>query len=191
MRQNSRRSRRADNDQSLTVGIVQNRRIDMRRAHRRFVVALVSALATAAARPVASEHFMFPALIILRGGGLHAPVVLNHAGQVGGDVSSDTVAILYGSLSRYEPKSADRVRRRPFVEVAEFFGPSYMVYASGHSKPPAFERASHFSRIYFPAGGEPPLWDSPVVAPGGAATAFYALGQDARHVLELRGLRLR
>src|SRR5262249_47486913 len=85
----------------------------------------------------ATPPFMFPALVIMRGGGLAAPIVLNHAAAAGMNVSADEIAIVYGYLKLREPKSADRARKRRFVEVAEFFGPQYVVYASGAVTPPS------------------------------------------------------
>jgi hypothetical protein len=134
---------------------------------------------------------MFPAVIVLRGGGLPAPISFNHAGATfSGNLSRDTISILYSFLTVHAPKSAEAVRRRPFVEVAEFFGPEWALYANT-PKPPTFETANHFSRIYLPAAGEPALWDSPVVASGSAALTFYELGPAALDALKERGVKLR
>ena len=138
-----------------------------------------------------SARFMFPATIILRGGGLKAPIAFNHSGAFNGNVSNDTIAILYGSLSTFAPKSAEKVRGRPFIEVAEFFGPAYISYASGIRPAPDFAAANHKSRIYLARGGEPALWENPVVAPGGAQYAFYEIGVRGMNALEHRGLKLR
>jgi hypothetical protein len=134
---------------------------------------------------------MFPAMVVLRGGGLHEPIVFTHAGVVGSDISLDTIPMIYQSISVYSPKAADAVRRRPFVEVAEFFGPDYIGYWRGGRTPPPFELANYHSRIYLPRDSEPALWENPVVALGGAQHAFYQLGATATRVLEHRGLKLR
>ena len=163
----------------------------MRYAGRVFAFAAVALSLAAARRPAENARFMFPAVVILRGGGLPAPVVLNHAGAVLGNVSGDTIAILYGSLVRYTPTSEHKVRGRRFIEAAEFIGPEFMSYASGRTPAPSFEAANYFSRIYLPGDGEPLLWESPVVAPGGARRAFYSVGDAGKRVLETRGLKLR
>jgi hypothetical protein len=155
-------------------------------------IALVAAVLVGAAPPTPHTTFMFPGVVMLRGGGVTAPVVLTHAGAIGGvpGESRDTIAIVYGSLTPHRPVSPERVRRRPFIEVAEFLGVGYVVDAAGHVPASQFERANHHSRIYLPAGREPALWESPVVAPGGVHHAFYELGEPARRVLEARGFRL-
>ena len=130
-------------------------------------------------------RFFFPAAVMLRGGSLRAPIAFSHAGATfGGVLTNDTVAMLYESLRPYTPKSADKVRHRRSIEVAEFFGAKFSGYASGIQPPPAFDEASYHSRIYLARGGEPALWENPVVAPGGAQHAFYALGDAAIRALE-------
>ena len=156
-------------------------------------VALVAAVLVGAAPPASHTAFMFPRLVMLRGGGVTTPVVLTHSGATRpgpADVSRDTIAIVYGALTLHRPVSAERVRRRPFIEVAEFFGVGYLVDATGHVPASQFERANHHSRIYLAAGGEPALWENPVVAPGAAQLAIYELGEPARRVLEARGFKL-
>ena len=165
----------------------------MRSTLMRAGVVLMSALVVSAPRPAPSARFMFPSLVMLRSASVRAPVVFTHAGAVGGNISSDTIAMLYSSLVPHAPASANRVRRRPFIEVAEFYGvfKNYRVDSSGHVPASEFERANHHSRIYLAAGGEPALWDDPYVAPGGVHAAFYALAEPAARALEQRGLTLR
>ncbi|HEX3866109.1 MAG TPA: hypothetical protein VHV78_05120 [Gemmatimonadaceae bacterium] len=148
---------------------------------------LAAALLTAAAKPTSDATFMLPAAIILRGGGLKAPVAFNHAGG-GVNITGDTIAILY-ALTPYAPKSAERVRQRQFIEVVEFFGSSFVPYVSGT---PSIDRADHFSRIYLPGGGEPALWNNPVVAPAGSGgeRVFYRLSDLAIQMLAARGVKL-
>lgn len=168
----------------------------MRQGMRATAIAIVALTVGAAARPTtptgrADARYMFPAAIVLRGGGLHDPIVFTHAGAHGLDLSADTIPMIYQSLSVYAPKLPDAVRRRPFIEVAEFFGPDYIGYWSGTTAPPPFELANYHSRIYLPRDGEPALWENPVVALGGAQRAFYQLGAAATRVLEHRGVKVR
>jgi hypothetical protein len=148
-------------------------------------------LAAAGAEPsVSNARFMFPALVLLRESGGRT-VALSHAGVVGGNVSRDTIAMLYNTISPTTLKSEEQLRGRPVIEVAEFFGPEWVWYASGDRKAPAFERANHFSRIYLPAKGEPVIWDNPVVAPGSVTTRFYELDTTGVDILARRGFKVR
>jgi hypothetical protein len=97
--------------------------------------------------------------------------------------------MLYSRLSATTLRSEEQLKRRRSIEVAEFFGPDWISYASGKGQAPAFEGANHFSRIYLPTGGEPAIWDNPVVAPGGVSTRFYQLDSVAVDILERRGFR--
>ena len=162
----------------------------MRHVLRASIIAVSLGSMGAAPRSNDGGRFMFPSFVVLRGPGLPAPIVFTHAGAFLENVSRDTIAILYGSLYPYAPRSVERVRRRPFIEVAEFIGPEYMPFSTVSTPVPPFERGSHFSRIYLPAAGEPALWDSPVSAPGGAQPVFYELGDAARAALAARGLKL-
>jgi len=115
--------------------------------------------------------------------------MLSHAGAESGDISRDTIAMLYSTITPTTPKSEEQLRGRRSIEVAEFFGPGWAWYSSGERQAPAFERASHFSRIYLPANGEPAIWDSPVVAPGGVSARFYELDAVAVDILAQHGFR--
>lgn len=161
-------------------------------------IAVAGVLLVGATRPAPPPTLMFPALVMLRGGGVNTPVAITHAGATGNaflssasDVSRDTIAIIYSSLRLHATKSAEQVRRRPYIEVAEFFGAAYVVDSSGRVPPSQFEKANHHSRIYLPAAGQPALWENPVVAPGGARDAFYTLGEPATRALEMRGFKVR
>jgi hypothetical protein len=151
-----------------------------------------------AASPSAHASVMFPSFVMLRGGGVATPVVLTHAGATGNailggpsNISRDTIAIVYGALSLHTPRSVERVRQRRFIEVAEWFGSRPSVDSAGRVAASEFEKANHHSRIYLPGNGEPALWENPVVAPGGARFAFYALGEPAITALESRGFTVR
>lgn len=161
-------------------------------------VALAGMTLGGAASPSAHASVMFPSFVMLRGGGVATPMVITHAGATGNaflgepaKVSRDTIAILYSALRVQTPASADGVRRRKFIEVAEWFGARPSTDSAGRVPASEFEKANHHSRIYLSGGGEPALWENPVVAPGSARFAFYALGEPAIKALESRGYKVR
>ena len=141
---------------------------------------------------VSNARFMFPALVLLRESSGRT-VTLSHAGAdpSTGNISRDTIAMLYSRLTPTTVRSEEQLKGRRFIEVAEFFGPQWAWYSSGQGQMPAFENANHFSRIYVPANGEPAIWDNPVVAPGGVSTRFYRLDTVAVGILASRGFKVR
>ena len=155
-------------------------------------VALGCAVLTVTAAAPSPRELMFPQLVLIRGPGLERPVVISH-GPTDRRPASDTIVLVYSSLRSVRPRSPEAVGRRPYWEVAEFFDRRIWSYydADGRlARVPRFEDATHFSRIYAPADGEPALWDRPVVGSCGAPRSFCEIAQEGRRLLEARGLVL-
>lgn len=161
---------------------------------------VVAGLVLTGARPAPAPPslLMFPSYVMMRGGGVATPVVITHAGAVGNafldaptNVSRDTIAMLYGSIRLHQPAFAERVRQRPFIEVAEWFGTRPRTDSAGRALVSDFEKANHHSRIYLPSGVEPALWENPVVAPGRARRVLRArrAGAPGAGVARLQGAR--
>jgi hypothetical protein len=150
---------------------------------------------------------MFPSLTIFRAGGLPAPIGLKHCcvtivtinGRSGAEIGADTLAMLYGDLSPTIDVHVTTVDSAVSTEVAEFFGTAPLPDASGDSTSTVrrpdlatlFGAATHYSRIYPATGNGPPIWERPVVAPGGANAQYYAVGPVGRKILASVGVRIR
>ena len=158
---------------------------------RSAALAVLAGIAFAPSRSVR----MFPQLILLRAPGSSEVVVLGHTGTDGWDVRNDTLVLLYSGLTPVHPKDPAAVRRRPGIDVAEFFDAGAWKYydANRHiPRPPPFDAANHHSRIYMAGDADSPaVWESPVVAAGGVHDTFYAVDSRAEAMLRARGIRLR
>ena len=114
----------------------------MRRTLRWIGLGFLTVTAAGAVPSAANARFMFPAVVLLRESG--RTVALSHAGAdpSTGNISRDTIAMLYSSISRTTLKSEDQLKDRRFIEVAEFFGPGWIWYSGGGGQMPAFEHAA-------------------------------------------------
>ena len=141
---------------------------------------------------------MFPAFVMFRGGNLATPVLLVHSNVTIRNgvpvMDKDPLAIVYGSLAPAPALLVDSLRLKQHYDVAEYFGPNWTALTMPDGRPKRelkFEEASAHSRIYAGTAAAPPIWENPVVAPGGANRSFYLIGERGRRVLEGLGLRLR
>jgi hypothetical protein len=142
----------------------------------------------------APSRLMFPQIILIRGPGLDKPVAIAHTGPVSNSLDADTLALLYGALIPDNTTPVDRIHSRESFEVAEFVSPDYWSYYGPDRKlirEPSFDRATHHSRIYAAVAGGSPVWEDPVVRPGGSRLRFYSLSPQGERLLASRGVRLR
>ena len=162
----------------------------------RFVGLLLLGSVLVSAGPTWPTRRMFPTFVLIRVPGSSTQVLLyhEHVAPGGGSLEHDSLALLYMTLKKADSSISPRTKGQPYLEVAEFFGPSYRTMVGTDNKPlhaVTFAEANHYSRIYILSNPRQLAWDSPVVAPGGAEPDFYVISPVGAHFLETSGLPVR